>query len=183
MLWLEAYNTVWSSCLHSAPNNPSCSTPSSLSGWFISSSCLPLFPDLVGNESQFQSLHQDSGFFLPCGQWVSLASGSYLAPGLSLWSALPPLLFLPLYCLFHLPEPSTPHLLSLWKGQIVRTNILQPPVPRAPCLSAPSVLSSHSSWSPCSRVSESSDVFTKSLPDHNTRNYWGLCRYKSRPRK
>lgn len=100
------------------------------------------------SESQFQSLHQDSVFFLPCGQ---CESRWLLAPALYQGSPSDLLCLLFSFCLFHLPEPSTPPLLSLWKGQIVRTNILQPPVPRAPCLSAPSILSSHSS---CSRVSE-----------------------------
>lgn len=106
MLFFEAYSVVSGSCLKPGPNNPSCSSPSSPSRWFLFSSPFPLFSDLVDNESEFRSswsLHPSFVLFSPCGcsHW-----GFYFAPGLFLRSTSPLHPLLPFCCLFQ-PCPSS----------------------------------------------------------------------------
>lgn len=174
----KAYPTVYSSCLHSAPNNPSCFSPRSLSGWFISSLCFPLFPDLGGNESQFHafwSLHRGSVFFLPCGQCLShwlLSSTLYQGSPSDLLC-----LFISFchftacsICLNQAPTISSASRKGIFaqSGQMSCSRLCQglPASLPVPHQSSPHTVPG----SPCSRVLESSGIFMKSPPDHNTRN-------------
>lgn len=139
-----------SSCLHSGPNSPTCSSPSSPSGWFLSSLSFPLFLDPVHNESQFHSswsLHPGSVFLLLCGHSQShwLLRCTRALPQTCFASSPPAAISLPVPASLT-KQPPFPQ--SLERASLPSQDKCPPtPLPRAPCLStsATSVFSC-SSW-------------------------------------
>lgn len=144
MLFFEAHPIASSSCLHSGPNSPSCSPPSSPSGWFLSSLSFPLFPHPVCNESQFHSswsLHPGSVFFLPRGHGQShwLLPCTRALPRTCFGSSPPTAISLPVPVSLT-KQPPSPQPLE-------RASLpSQDKCPPTHSASATSVLSSHSSW-------------------------------------
>lgn len=180
VLFFEAHPIASSSCLHSGPN--CCSVPAALlpAPHLVRFSLPCLFHYFLTQSAMNPSfillgVFTQALYFSYLMVTVSL-TGSYLVPGLFLGPAFPLRLQLPFHYLFQSPWPSSHHLLSLWKEHLcrARTNALQPTLP-VQHQSSPHIVPGN----PCCRVLERSDIFMKSMPDHNRRNYWGLHGYKS----